>query len=81
MPYHIQTPHLKKKFKLMKTKKNDMYMIYYYIFTRVTCMYLWTFLLISLFVIIFIKETALQDIISEQSRGSMCRFKTTSHNI
>ena len=31
-------------------------------------------LLISLFVKIFIKETALQDIISEQSRGSMCRY-------
>ena len=31
-------------------------------------------LLISLFVLIVIKETALQDIISEQSRGSICRY-------
>jgi hypothetical protein len=31
-------------------------------------------LLISLFAIFFIKETVLQDIISQQSRGSICRY-------
>ena len=74
MPYHIQTPHLEKKIQINEEEKNryvhDLLLHIHKGYMHV----LVDVLLISLFVIIVIKETALQDIISEQSRGSICRY-------